>query len=61
MGNFAENLNLGNRVRPPPPRHDIVCIILEDLYTKVKVQFHHQLIIRNSTPKDAITVILYYV
>ena len=19
MGNFAENLNLGNRVRPPPP------------------------------------------
>ena len=20
MGNFAENLNLGNRFRPPPPR-----------------------------------------
>ena len=22
MGNFAENLNLGNRFRPPPPHAD---------------------------------------
>ena len=29
MGNFAENLNLGNRVRPPP-RQEYRCVAFTD-------------------------------
>ena len=28
MGNFAENLNLGNRVRPPPGDGDVLIKII---------------------------------
>ena len=29
MGNFAENLNLGNRFRPPPPAFDSSLVLAQ--------------------------------
>ena len=41
MGNFAENLNLGNRFRPPPP--GLLAIHTMALYYRstAEVMFHH--------------------
>ena len=33
MGNFAENLNLGNRFRPPPGLHQKAFIKYQPLFT----------------------------
>ena len=44
MGNFAENLNLGNRFRPPPP--DLFFALLFFfifLMTNLLVLFYHSL------------------
>ena len=32
MGNFAENLNLGNRFRPPPPIEGARCKMAPTLF-----------------------------
>ena len=40
MGNFAENLNLGNRVRPPLHRDKNKIIIIMWFYTVSHGKFH---------------------
>ena len=44
MGNFAENLNLGNRVRPPPQKVTSFCqeSINDPSYDPLKQQIHNQ-------------------
>ena len=41
MGNFAENLNLGNRVRPPPlaPTHSLVSVKNKDEHAPASAKF----------------------
>ena len=45
MGNFAENLNLGNRFRPPPPT---IAIPYDQYYANyLESDYEHQKLIRS--------------